>query len=139
VQAKAFAGLLGAEDVAGGAVEGEEGFELGAGAGELDGGDAVAEVEAFGEDGGAVLVAGFGRGKQAAEAAADVGCAGEIGLGGGVVAAEGEDAGSGGDAAQDFGGVFGEEVDAMVEVEGRGHRRDCKPPADGGRILRAWK
>ncbi len=45
---EAFAGGFEAEDGGGGVVEGEVGFELGAGDGVGDGGDAAAEVETFG-------------------------------------------------------------------------------------------
>jgi hypothetical protein len=81
VETEAATGGFGAEGGAGGVVEQEGGFEVGAGAGVFDGADAVAEVEAFGEDGVAGVVEGLRRGKEAAETATEVGGAGEVGLG----------------------------------------------------------
>lgn len=87
VQAEAAASLVGTEGGARGVVEGEGGFEVGTGGGVVDETNFVAEVEAFGEDGSAVFVASFGWGKEAAETAAEVGGAGEVGFGGGVFTA----------------------------------------------------
>jgi hypothetical protein len=84
VETEAAAGFGVSEGGAGGGVEDEGGFEVGTGAGEVDPADALAEVEAFGEDGAALVVEGFGRREQAAETAAEVGGAGEVGLGCGV-------------------------------------------------------
>jgi hypothetical protein len=61
VEAESAASFFGTEGFAGGLVEEECGFEVGASAGVLDGADAVAEVETFGEDGLAVFVEGFRR------------------------------------------------------------------------------
>ena len=83
-------------------VEGEGGLELGAGDGVFDAGDARAQVEALG--------LGFRWSEQAGDAAAEVGGAGEVGLGFNLAfdarAVEGEDSGEGGDGAQDFGSVL---------------------------------
>ena len=100
-------------------IEGEHGFELGAGDGEVDAGGARAQVEA--------LTWGAGRREDASDAAAQVGGAGEVGLGFGLSfdarAVQGEDSGERGDGAQGFGGALGRERDGVFEVEGRGHRR----------------
>ena len=106
-----------AEERGGGVVEGEGGLELGAGDGVVDGRNFVAEVETLG--------LGVGWGEEAAGATTKVGGAGEVGLGGCVVAAEGEDAGFGGDRAEDgfgFDRVLGREGNGVLEVEVRGHR-----------------
>ena len=87
-EVEALAGVFGAEGRRGGLVEGEEGFELGAGEGEFDAADEGGELEAFG-------LAGRGR-EQAAQAAAKVGRAVEVGLGAVVLAEEREDGGSAG-------------------------------------------
>ena len=114
-----------AEDGGGGVVEQEERGEVRAGGGVFDGGDAVAEVEAFGLDWSTVC-GELRRGEQAGDAAADVGGAGEVGVGGwglvGLGSAQGEDAGEGGDEAQNFGRIFGGEGDVVLEVEGRRHQ-----------------
>jgi hypothetical protein len=73
VQAQAAAGFCEAEDGGGGVVERERGLELGACDGVVDAGDAGAEVEA--------LTLGVGRREDAGDAAAEVGGAGEVGLG----------------------------------------------------------
>ena len=88
-------------------VEQQRGFEVGAGAGVLDEADAVAEVEAFVGDGLTAGVELLGRREQAAQAAAEIGGASEVGLGCGFCAAQGEDAGRGGDGAQESIGVRG--------------------------------
>jgi hypothetical protein len=87
VQAKTAAGFVGAEGGACGTIEEEGGFEVGAGARPLDEVDAGAEVEALRGERLAVGVEGLGRREQAAETAAKVGGASEIGFGGGVGAA----------------------------------------------------
>ena len=128
MQAQSTAGFFGTEGGAGGVVEQQGGFELGAGAGVVDEADAVAEVEALAGDGLAAGVEGFGRGEETAEAAAEVGGAGEVGLGGGVGSAEREDAGRGGDGAQQGVGGLGKELNAVRELEGlgdRAHRENC--------------
>ena len=73
VQTQAAAGFGLREDADGRVVERERGLELGAGDGEVDAGNAVAQVEALG--------LGVGRGEDAGDAAAEVGGAGEVGLG----------------------------------------------------------
>jgi len=82
-------------------IQDEQRLELGAGDGVGDGGDFIAEVEALG--------LGVGWREQAQHAAADVGGAGEVGLVGVAGAAQGEDAGSRRDGAQEFGGGLGGE------------------------------
>ena len=67
VEAKALARFLRAEGRAGGAVEEQGGFEVGAGARPLDPVNAGAEIEALGGEGLAVFVEGFGRGEEAAQ------------------------------------------------------------------------
>jgi hypothetical protein len=124
VEAEAFAGGFGTEDGAGGAVEHEDGFELGAGAGPLDEADLVAEVEALGEDGLAVFTAEFWRREETLEA--DVSGTGEVGLRGFVGSAEREDACTRGNLAQDAVGVFGKKLDAMLKFVGRAHKLDCR-------------
>ena len=115
VQAQAAAGLGEAEDCGGGVVERERGLELGAGDGVVDAGDASAEVEA--------LTLGVRRREDAGDAAAEVGCAGEVRLVFDTRAVQGEDSGERGDGAQSFGGALWREGDGVLEVEGRGHRR----------------
>jgi hypothetical protein len=91
--------------------------------------DARAKVEAVGWDGLAVGGEGFRRCEETAQTAAEVGGAGEVGLGGGVGTAEGEDAGGSGDGAKKFVGALGEELGAMVKLElgeGRGHRMNFR-------------
>jgi hypothetical protein len=80
VETEAAACGFGTEGGAGGVVEKEGGFEVGAGAGVVDGADFFAEVEAFGEDGFAGLVCArksrrrcLRRAEEAAETAAEVG------------------------------------------------------------------
>jgi hypothetical protein len=141
MQTQASAGFVGAEGRARGVVEQQRGLELGAGAGVLDEGDAVAQVEAFAGNGPAVGVELIGRGEQAAQSTAEVSGAGEVGFGGGVGTAQSEDAGRGGDLAQEHVGVLGKELDAVRELEGcggRAHRGDCSLRDEVSCILRPW-
>ena len=104
-----------AEVCSGGVVEDEGGLEARAGEGVLDAGYFFAEVEAFGLR--------FRWVEQATGATADVGGVGKVW---GVFfarAEEGEDAGFGGNGAEDFVGLRGGEVDGVFEVEEGGHRR----------------
>ena len=116
VQAQAATGFGEAEDGSGGVVERERGLELGASDGEVDAGDAGAQVEALGLR--------VGRREDAGDAAAQIGGAGEVGLGSSLRGAvQGEDSGQRGDGAQGLGGVLGREGDGAIELKGRGHRR----------------
>jgi hypothetical protein len=115
VQAKTAAGFVGAEGGACGAVEEQGGLEVGAGARPLDEAYAGAEVEALGGYGLAVGGEGFGRREETAETAAKICGASEVGFGGGVGTAQGEDAGGGGNGAKKFVGTLGEELGAMLE------------------------
>jgi predicted transcriptional regulator len=130
VQAQPAACLRGTEGRERGVIELERGFEVGAGAGEGDGGDALAQVEAFAEDRLAVIVERLRWGKQTAHAAAQVGGAGEVRLGGRVGPAQREDAGRGRDLAQNAVGFGGMEVEVVVEGEGLGHRENCRRKAE---------
>ena len=114
---EALAGVLGSEGRRGGLVEGEKGFKLGAGEGEFDAADEGGELEAFG-------LAGRGR-EQAAQAAAKVGRAVEVGLGAVVLAEEREDGGFGGNVIP--AGVLGIEWGRVLE-----HRGSCS------RVARCW-
>ena len=86
MQTQAAAGFVGAEGRVRGVIEQQGGLELGAGAGVLDEADAVAQVEALGWDGLAVRVKLLGRREQTAQAAAEIGGAGEVGLGNSLAA-----------------------------------------------------
>ena len=81
MQAQTAARFVGAEGGTRGSVEDECGLEVGAGAGPLDEADALAQIEAPAEDGAALIVDGFRRCEQAAQAAAKIGGASQVGFG----------------------------------------------------------
>ena len=118
-QLEAAARFVEAEDGGGGVVEGERRLELRAGDGVVDAGYAVAQVEALGLR--------VRRREDAGDAAAEVGGAGEVGLGLDLPldarAVEGEDSGQRGNRAQGFRGVLRREGYGLLELERRGHRR----------------
>ena len=108
---------------AGGAVQDEGGFEVRACTRVLNPADLFAKVKALGQDGATLVVEGFGRRKQAAETPAKISRAGEIRFRVRRLPTQGEDASGSGNLAQQGFGIYREEFEAMVELEGRWH---CK-------------
>jgi hypothetical protein len=115
VEFEAAASLRVSEESGGGVVEDEGRFEGRAGDAVLDACDFFAEVEALGLRLGWV--------KQASHTPAKIGGLGEIGCIFGAWAAEREDSGLRGDGAKDFVGSLGREIQYVIEVEARSHRR----------------
>jgi hypothetical protein len=111
-------------------VEGEGGLELGAGDCEVNAGNVVAQVEA--------LTLEVRRSEDTGDAAAEVGGVGEVWLGWRLTfgcgrAVQGEDSGERGDGAQSFGGALRREGYGVLEVEGCGHKEDCRWVGDAAR------